>query len=200
MTLTTLDPRPALVVIDLQKGIAALPGVPALDDVIQRSAGLAAAFRRHGLPVVLVNASGRAARAHRGQPARVHPAPRLGRHRRGAGPAAGRPAGDQADLGRVPRHPAGHAAARPRRHPDRADRRRDQRRGRVHRAVRARARLPRGAGHRRDDRPGSRRRTSTASSGSSPGSARRPPPTTSWPCSTRPGSRVRPHPRCATPQ
>ncbi len=82
MTLTTLDPRPALVVIDLQKGIAALPGVPALDDVIQRSAGLAAAFRRHGLPVVLVNASGRAARAHRGQPARLHPAAGLGRHRR----------------------------------------------------------------------------------------------------------------------
>ncbi len=43
--------------IDLQKGIAAIPGGPALDDVIQRSAGLAAAFRRHGLPVVLVNAS-----------------------------------------------------------------------------------------------------------------------------------------------
>ena len=60
MTLTTLDPKPALVVIDLQKGITAIPGVPALDDVIQRSADLAAAFRRHGLPVVLVNASGMA--------------------------------------------------------------------------------------------------------------------------------------------
>ena len=58
MTLTTLDPQPALVVIDVQKGITAIPGVPALDDVIQRSADLAAAFRRHGLPVVLVNASG----------------------------------------------------------------------------------------------------------------------------------------------
>ena len=29
MALTTLDPRPALVVIDLQKGITAIPGVPA---------------------------------------------------------------------------------------------------------------------------------------------------------------------------
>jgi nicotinamidase-related amidase len=58
MALTTLDTRPALVVIDLQKGIAALPGIPPLDDVIARSASLAAAFRRHGLPVVLVNASG----------------------------------------------------------------------------------------------------------------------------------------------
>jgi nicotinamidase-related amidase len=58
MALTTLDARPALVVIDLQQGIAALPGIPPLDDVIQRSARLAAAFRRHGLPVVLVNATG----------------------------------------------------------------------------------------------------------------------------------------------
>jgi nicotinamidase-related amidase len=32
--------------------------MPPLDDVIQRSARLAAAFRRHGLPVVLVNATG----------------------------------------------------------------------------------------------------------------------------------------------
>jgi nicotinamidase-related amidase len=60
MALTTLDAQPALVVIDLQKGITTIPGVPALDDVIQRSADLAAAFRRHGLPVVLVNASGMA--------------------------------------------------------------------------------------------------------------------------------------------
>ena len=58
MALTTLDPKAALVVIDLQKGITAMPGVPALDDVIRRSAGLAAAFRRHGLPVVLVNVTG----------------------------------------------------------------------------------------------------------------------------------------------
>ena len=58
MPLSTLDAKPALVVIDLQKGIAALPGVPALDDVIARSASLAAAFRRHGLPVVLVNVTG----------------------------------------------------------------------------------------------------------------------------------------------
>ena len=49
MPLSTLDTTPALVVIDLQKGITALPGVPALDDVIQRSASLAGAFRRHGL-------------------------------------------------------------------------------------------------------------------------------------------------------
>ena len=60
MALTTLDPTPALVVIDLQKGI-----VPALKDVpvspfVRRAARLATAFRRRDLPVVLVNVTGRA--------------------------------------------------------------------------------------------------------------------------------------------
>jgi nicotinamidase-related amidase len=45
-------------VIDLQKGITAIPGIPSIDDTVQRSAALAAAFRRHGLPVVLVNVTG----------------------------------------------------------------------------------------------------------------------------------------------
>ena len=74
MPLSTLDAKPALVVIDLQKGIAALPGVPALDDVIARSASLAAAFRRHGLPVVLVNVTGGpAGRTDIGRPAFTRP-------------------------------------------------------------------------------------------------------------------------------
>lgn len=46
-------------VIDLQKGILAR-SVPAMAEVVERSARLAAAFRRRGLPVVLVNVSGRA--------------------------------------------------------------------------------------------------------------------------------------------
>ncbi len=46
--------------IDLQNGITAVPAVHPLDEVIQRSADLAAAFRRHGLPVVLVSATGTA--------------------------------------------------------------------------------------------------------------------------------------------
>lgn len=56
MPLTTLDPKTALVVIDLQQGILAIDGAPyAVSDVVTRSAELAEAFRRHGLPVVLVN-------------------------------------------------------------------------------------------------------------------------------------------------
>ena len=54
MPLTRLDDVTALVIIDLQKGIAAM--VPqAAGDVISRSARLARAFRERKLPVVLVN-------------------------------------------------------------------------------------------------------------------------------------------------
>ncbi|MET8553815.1 isochorismatase family protein [Streptomyces sp. NPDC004959] len=61
MTATTLDARTALIVVDLQKGIAALTGAPVPSkDVVARSAGLAAAFRAKGLPVVLVNVTGAA--------------------------------------------------------------------------------------------------------------------------------------------
>jgi nicotinamidase-related amidase len=60
MALTALDPVPALVVIDLQKGILALPTVHPVDQVVARAATLAAAFRRHRLPVVLVNVNARA--------------------------------------------------------------------------------------------------------------------------------------------
>ncbi|MEV0039233.1 isochorismatase family protein [Streptomyces sp. NPDC050804] len=58
MTATTLDPRTALVVVDLQKGIVSRPAVHPTDDVVARSAELAAAFRAKGLPVVLVNVTG----------------------------------------------------------------------------------------------------------------------------------------------
>jgi nicotinamidase-related amidase len=56
MPLTTVDPTPALVVIDLQQGIVS----GAVAHVVPRAAALAKAFRRHGLPVVLVNVTGRA--------------------------------------------------------------------------------------------------------------------------------------------
>lgn len=56
MPLTTIDPTPALVVIDLQTGIVAMNTEPhAASDVVKRSAVLADAFRAKGWPVVLVN-------------------------------------------------------------------------------------------------------------------------------------------------
>ncbi|CAE6797532.1 isochorismatase family protein [Paraburkholderia haematera] len=55
MALTTLDAKTALVVIDLQRGIVALPTAHPTGEIVKRSADLADAFRRHGLPVVLVN-------------------------------------------------------------------------------------------------------------------------------------------------
>jgi nicotinamidase-related amidase len=61
MALTTIDPTSALIVIDLQRGIVPiLRDVPAAAPVVQRAAQLATAFRRRGLPVVLVNVTGRA--------------------------------------------------------------------------------------------------------------------------------------------
>ncbi|PAZ16349.1 hydrolase [Streptomyces sp. SA15] len=59
MTLSTVDAKPALVVIDLQKGILAMPGGDdGLKQVIQHAAELAAAFRSRGLPVALVSILG----------------------------------------------------------------------------------------------------------------------------------------------
>ncbi|MFI9505071.1 hydrolase [Nocardia sp. NPDC052566] len=58
MTVTTLDERTALVVIDLQHGIVAAPRVPhSAAAVVANSAALAHAFRAHGLPVILVRVS-----------------------------------------------------------------------------------------------------------------------------------------------
>jgi len=58
MSVSTLDPRTALVVIDLQQGIVGMPTQPhAAPDVVARTAELAAAFRARDLPVVLVRVS-----------------------------------------------------------------------------------------------------------------------------------------------
>ncbi len=55
MALSTLDARTALVLIDLQNGIAAAPTTPHTGpEVVARAVELADAFRSHGLPVVLV--------------------------------------------------------------------------------------------------------------------------------------------------
>jgi nicotinamidase-related amidase len=70
MALTTLDPNPALIVIDLQKGIVDAPTVHPTREIVERSASLADAFRRHGYPVVLVNVTGGApGRTERSRPA-----------------------------------------------------------------------------------------------------------------------------------
>ena len=56
MPLTTLDPVTAIIVVDLQAGVVAIPGLePSAASVVERSVELLDAFRGHGLPVVLVN-------------------------------------------------------------------------------------------------------------------------------------------------
>ncbi|CAM5425189.1 isochorismatase family protein [Leifsonia shinshuensis] len=55
-----LEQTPALVVIDLQAGILGQPTAHPVEQVVARSAELAAAFRANGLPVVLVNVAGTA--------------------------------------------------------------------------------------------------------------------------------------------
>ena len=60
MPVTKLDDTCALIVIDLQKGVVGLPTVHPISEIVDRSARLARAFRERGLPVVLVNVSGRA--------------------------------------------------------------------------------------------------------------------------------------------
>lgn len=71
MALTTLDPNTALIVIDLQKGIARYPFTHPIGEVVDRTRALLDAFRRHGLPVVLVNVAGQA-------PGRTEQGPRAG--------------------------------------------------------------------------------------------------------------------------
>ncbi|KWE30882.1 isochorismatase family protein [Burkholderia territorii] len=58
MSTTRLDTQTALVVIDLQKGIVALPAAHPVAPVIEHTRELLDAFRSRGLPVVLVNVAG----------------------------------------------------------------------------------------------------------------------------------------------
>jgi nicotinamidase-related amidase len=60
MPLSTLDSIAALVVIDMQKGIVALPTAHPVAEITERVAALARAFREQDLPVVLVNVAGAA--------------------------------------------------------------------------------------------------------------------------------------------
>jgi nicotinamidase-related amidase len=60
MSLTALDTKTALIVVDLQQGIIGSPFIHPIADVITQTGSLIDAFRRHHLPVVLVNVAGRA--------------------------------------------------------------------------------------------------------------------------------------------
>jgi nicotinamidase-related amidase len=60
MAVTTLDPKSALVIIDMQKGILGLSTAHPVAEIVENAAALTGAFRSHGLPVVLVNVAGRA--------------------------------------------------------------------------------------------------------------------------------------------
>ncbi|WP_430335930.1 cysteine hydrolase family protein [Rhodococcus sp. ACT016] len=58
MPITTVDPKTALIVVDMQKGVVGMPTVHSVDTVIQRIGVLLQVFRARGLPVALVNVAG----------------------------------------------------------------------------------------------------------------------------------------------
>ena len=70
MPITKLDANTALIVIDLQNGLAGMPSAHPIGEVVSHASALAAAFRRRDLPVVLVNVEG-------GAPGRTEEAPRV---------------------------------------------------------------------------------------------------------------------------
>ena len=74
MPITTLDPVTALVVIDLQKGIAGLPLAHPIGEILAHTQQLARAFRTRGWPVVRVNVVGRAP-GRTEQPFKLDPPP-----------------------------------------------------------------------------------------------------------------------------
>ncbi|AMM21721.1 hydrolase [Frondihabitans sp. PAMC 28766] len=71
MTLTTLDPITALIVVDLQKGVVGIPTAHPVEGVVANSRALLDAFRAKGLPVVLVNVDGGAPGRNEGSAGRA---------------------------------------------------------------------------------------------------------------------------------
>ena len=71
MAITQLDPKTALLVIDLQKGIVAMPTAHAADKVVKLARQMIDTFHHHHLPIVFVNVAGVA-------PGRTESAPRVG--------------------------------------------------------------------------------------------------------------------------
>lgn len=75
MSATAFDPKTALIIVDLQKGIVGFETAHPAEDVIRNSRRLADAFRERGLPVVLVNVDGGApGRTERPRPSGTWPA------------------------------------------------------------------------------------------------------------------------------
>ncbi|MCQ9156848.1 isochorismatase family protein [Acidomonas methanolica] len=60
MPVTQLDPKTALIVVDLQKIVAAMPTAHPFAEVVKNAGRMAGAFRQRDLPVVLVNVVGTA--------------------------------------------------------------------------------------------------------------------------------------------
>jgi nicotinamidase-related amidase len=60
MTVTQLDSKTALIVIDLQKIVTSIPTAHPFMNVLENASHLTETFRQHGLPVVLVNVVGMA--------------------------------------------------------------------------------------------------------------------------------------------
>lgn len=58
MSFTELDTNTALLVVDLQKGAIGMPMAHPVEDVIANVTSLIGAFRKHRMPVVLVNVAG----------------------------------------------------------------------------------------------------------------------------------------------
>lgn len=58
MPLSQLDRRTALIIIDLQKGVVAMPTARPSADIVAHASTLARAFRAQRLPVVVVNVTG----------------------------------------------------------------------------------------------------------------------------------------------
>ena len=136
-------PATALVVIDLQKGVAGMPTEPySAKTVVANAARLADAFRKNRMSVFLVRVTpsadgkdGLKPIADNALPVESAPPRRLGGHRAGARPRAGRSGHHEAPMGRFPWNgarpavaPEGHPHHRPMRHFD-------QHRRRKHRPV-----------------------------------------------------------------
>ncbi|WNL44906.1 isochorismatase family protein [Dyella sp. BiH032] len=74
MSITAIDEKTALILIDMQKGIVSQKTAHSVDDVLKHAGELAGAFRRHRLPVVLVNVLGGAPGRVQQRPAGERPA------------------------------------------------------------------------------------------------------------------------------